>query len=591
MKLHRTVAVFLALFFVSFASFSSRALAVDMPPIAAAAAAGNAELIKEHMDGGADVTVELVDGHTPLSLAINANCRACIVQLVSIESVLNKTASEALPKASIAQKLAGASNDTIRFAVDMRVFSSLNADQRAELERDLNRQGRDSMIRIGSGDYNKFFWQKNSRLDVLSAQDLAWLNKQNAKLRSETSRQQTANKKRAERDQRETERKQKQAERVVDALIDQNPELNDVLRQIADGKDLCRYSSQISTGIKKFSCEYMTEGQTREYGRSESCQSAKQALSQTASNNTLMICDATKKAEAQVLDSLENEYQKTAMRQRLGQSGSGKWNQASVEQHFAYPVAELEQTREAAKGAQEQRLRENTQRAWANFSNALEASSSAYHDSPAAKSFRQFQRRANQAIIDHKMLQAAQRQASRGSETKHSTHSRDQKPTAKKSSKHERLVASAELCEQNGGRFDAAANNCTIGASSSDDADSDWVWKTRLDCGSTHFDDVMPEKAVVCMNAAIPSWQIVWRNKPLLGGIHIAVFSIENQSDVSLKFEMVGRARGDMETKNFEWKVTVPARSTRTYHGGIVQMEEPIHNIELRNLRIREPVL
>ncbi len=642
------------------------AVAQGQPPLVTAirhgaAIKGNYEAIKALLDHGASRRGILPDGNTPLSIAISANCRACIVQLISVDSVLNKSVSDALPTESLALKLSSATDETIRFANEMRVFSSLSEEARVDLQEELNRRRPGSQIRLTEGDYNAFFWQKNSYLDVLPKEEVAYFAQQNERLRRDAGRQHATIRKSDALKKRNALRAQREAGRVIDSLIEQNPTLSDVLTDVADGKALCRHSSHISTGIKRFSCEYMTEGRYREFGKSEGCQRAKNALSQQASANTLSICDASKAAEARLVDALSNAPEKVAMRQRIARSGSGKWSLETVERHFEYPVDELQRLRDEAKAAQERQLKENTEKAWAGFSNVLSASSTAYSQSPMAMTFKKVQQRANQLVIDRQMLQAAQRSANGASAQARARAASGNTPVVPQSADGRQRQANAERCAQQGGRFDASRNNCTItthrttaivqglgttpvmagsgprqgspsanpeggnqgkafgsvshgtnnsadrsGLSSGGDnqhrgarpaggsiagEDGGWKWTTRTDCGSTHFDDVMPEKDTVCTNAAIPQWQILWRNKPLLGGIHIAVFAIENSSDFPLTFELVGRASGDMETKNFEWKVTVPPHSTRSYPGGIAQLEEPIHNLELLRLRYREPVL
>ena len=366
-------------------------------------------------------------------------------------------------------------------------------------------------------------------------------------------------------------------------------------------------------------------------------------------------CDSVYQSNNQLLGSLANAYQKNALSKKIRQAATGKWNSENIKAHYGDPEASLERMKAQARRAHENQQEEDYSAAWAGFTNSLSASSTPAQQQMAAN-FANINRQVQQVVIDQSMLQAVQRQVAQSQTQAAPATAARHIPAATKPSHSNSLAANRQRCEQQGGRFDASRNNCTIintqttaiiqgfgvnapagrprstsavaanssaqpaysGAGVSDAAsatarsvggyaastaalendDSATTnseankpeWTSRLDCGHTNFDDVMPEKASVCMSARPPQWQIFWQNKPLLGGIHIALFSIENKSNVSIKFELSGRASGDMEWKEFNWQVIVPAHSKRSYHGGIAQLEEPIHMLNLTNLRYLELV-
>jgi hypothetical protein len=113
-------------------------------------------------------------------------------------------------------------------------------------------------------------------------------------------------------------------------------------------------------------------------------------------------------------------------------------------------------------------------------------------------------------------------------------------------------------------------------------------WKIRsVDCGHTNFDKTMPKPGRVCMNAAPPTWEMIWHYKPFFDGIHLVNLKLENTSDVPLEFVMNGRVSGDKEQRNFSWSVIVPANSSRTKSDGMDLPEVP-HMISILKMKWRQ---
>lgn len=140
-----------------------------------------------------------------------------------------------------------------------------------------------------------------------------------------------------------------------------------------------------------------------------------------------------------------------------------------------------------------------------------------------------------------------------------------------------------------GGDHMALFTRATPSASGApDSATGEPRWLERLDCGHSHFDDVMPESASVCANSAPPAWEMFWRSNDLMGGTYMILFAIQNKSDKVMEFDLRGFVSGDTETRNIEWKTKVPPNSRKEFLGGIADLGEPAHILKLNSVKYRE---
>ncbi|MCR8921623.1 hypothetical protein NO559_02495 [Dasania sp. GY-MA-18] len=637
--------------------------------LASAQATKRYEAIKALLDNGADPNYTSGHGDTAVKIATIIGCEPCVVQLMSAGGEMFTAEWIGWPAAQQANSLWAVKNGAFDVAMAGGAFDSISQSKRDALQQKVNKIRRRypdlsvTPITISTGNPQQFKQYQQQYANLLPSEEGSILREKDINKRRDLQRQLRLQKQQREKVERlarqHRQQQQQEAELVVASLLQQNPPLQQTLQELGDSLAFCRYSYSLAKRLRNdYDCGFMAEGRYREYGESKSCKQAAPELAERVSDS--IDCDGVYQSNNQLLRSLANADQKNVLRKKIRQAATGKWNAENVKAYYGDPEASLERMKAQAKRAHENQQEEDYQAAWAGFTNSLSTSSTPAQQQMAAN-FASINRQVQQVLIDQSMLQAVQRQVAQSqAQAAVTTASAHVTPAAKPSHSNS-LEANRQRCEQQGGRFDANRNNCTLvntqttaiiqdfgantvmqnkasynsvaatagagsgaagngthanpnekqtsnshsqsGAnavgengtnstgSNTDNAQDGWKWTTRLDCGHTHFDDVMPEKASVCMSARRPEWQIFWQNKPLLGGIHIALFSIENKSNVPLKFELYGRATGDMETKDFEWNVTVPAQSKRNYHGGIVQMEEPIHMIEVINLRYLEPVL
>ncbi len=95
-------------------------------------------------------------------------------------------------------------------------------------------------------------------------------------------------------------------------------------------------------------------------------------------------------------------------------------------------------------------------------------------------------------------------------------------------------------------------------------------WVVRTECGNTNFDKTMPAPAEVCRNTAPPQyWDLQWHYKPYFDGIHLVKLKLRNTSNAPLEFFLRGTVSADASHRDFEWRVVVPANSTRTKSDGL----------------------
>ncbi|BFM17130.1 hypothetical protein R50073_33130 [Maricurvus nonylphenolicus] len=560
--------------------------------------------VKALLDAGANPNQKTMLGETPLHLAAEYNCTTCIAQL--IEAGADIYARDGKKQPPVAKALNG--GEPLTLISSAGGLHALYKDQRQAM---INAQPyvspsvRDFVLsyRLNTQPYKQFVSElpseltpkKRARQTATKRADKELNSSKLLAQKEEKERQQARiAEQRRQRAQVEQRRKQQEAKTVVQNLIQTSKDMETLITELGKAKANCIAHKSLYRKARKFDCEYMTEnGRYREFGRSKACENTRDQITPIVSKYKGTVCRDYESVESKALAIFENPLQKQAVKNEIRtRSNKHKTSVDRLASLYSLPFREMDEMRDDAQRAQERGQEEHYKAQWGRVIKAASSTSSSFDE--VHQTFQQSHKAINNIVVNQVSLQRLQRQI----EEKTKQIRQQQKKTssqtyaAKSTPQPTNLTSQKTACEAKGGKFDASRNNCTIvmnkTSSSGASQPEENPWFIRKECGHTNFDDTMPKPERVCMNTAPPAkWEMKWHSKHLLGDNYKISLSIENQSDLPIEFILNGRVSGDMSHKNFDWKVTVPPHSTRSEWGGITQLSEPAHVINILDLKFR----
>lgn len=589
-------------------SANSHANPTRKAPLHFAAQQVKPAFVKALLDAGANPNQKTMLGETPLHLAVQYNCTPCIAQLIEAGADLYaRNGKQQLP---VTMALNG--GEPLTLISSAGGLHALHKNQRQamiEAQPYVAPSVRDFVMsyRLNTTPYKEFIRDLPHELmpnerERLSASQRASKEVEDTKLLTQKMEKQKQQARLAEQrrqqaqaeQQRVQQREQQAAKAVVQNLIETSKDMDALLTELGKSKSNCIAHKSLHRKAKKFDCEYMTEnGRYREFGRSKACENARDQITPIASRYKNTVCRDYESAQSKALAIFKNQQQKQVVKNEIHHRS--KQHKTSVDQlasRYNLPFTEMDEMRDAAQRAQERGQEEHHRAQWARVVNAASSTSSTFDE--IHKSFQQSHKVINDIVINQASLQRLQQQVEQQTaqikQQQEKTSSQVYKP--KQARRSNSPASQQAACEAKGGEFDASRNNCTIvmnkTAAKSPPQPEENPWIIRKECGHTNFDDTMPNPERVCMNTAPPAkWDMKWQSKHLLGDNYKISLSIENQSDIPIEFVLSGRVSGDMSHKNFDWKVTVPPRSTRSEWGGITQLSEPGHMMNILDLKFR----